>query len=52
MEEIKIKFASFIIDAEKAEKGNNAAGVRARKQSIDLAKMLAAFRKESLTWGK
>ena len=34
------------------ENGNKAAGLRARKASLQLAKSLKAFRKESLKAGK
>ena len=52
---VKIKelFGSMITDAElQAEKGNKAAGTRARKASLELEKMLKEFRKVSLEESK
>lgn len=43
-------FASFLVDAEKAKAGNKAAGVRARKASLEIEKALKDFRKESMEW--
>lgn len=46
---IKELHASLIADAElQAEKGNKAAGTRARKVSLELEKALKEFRKVSL----
>lgn len=42
------KFNAFIADAAKAADGNKAAGVRARKASLELEKMLKEFRKVSI----
>ena len=51
----KIKELSnaFFMDAElKTEKGNKAAGTRARKASLELEKLLKEFRKASLEEAK
>lgn len=46
---IKELSAAFIVDAGmQAEKGNKAAGARARKASLELEKALKEFRKVSL----
>lgn len=46
---IKAEFDAFTKDAAlQTEKGNKAAGTRARKSSLDLEKMLKEFRKASL----
>lgn len=42
-------YAAFKVNADKREKGNKAAGVRARKASLELAKMLKEFRKLSIS---
>ena len=50
---INAEFATFATDASlQIEKGNKAAGTRARKSSLDLEKMLKEFRKESLAESK
>lgn len=50
---IKAEFEAFASDAAlQAEKGNKAAGTRARKASLDLEKMLKEFRKLSLEESK
>ena len=42
-------FNLFLIDANaQIEKGNKAAGVRARKASLDMEKQLKEFRRKSL----
>ncbi len=53
MEELVAKiaeaYASFIADANlQAEKGNKAAGTRARKTSLAIEKLLKEFRKASI----
>lgn len=48
IEKINAKFEAFKADAEKAAAGNKAAGVRARKASLELAKLGAEFRKVSI----
>ena len=46
-------YATFSTDAAlQIEKGNKAAGLRARKASLDLEKFLKQFRKESLEASK
>ncbi len=53
IEQLKAQFEAFITDAEmQAEKGNKAAGTRARKSSLDLEKGMKAFRKVSLEESK
>jgi len=39
---------AFKVDADKREKGNKAAGRRARKKSMELAKLLKEFRAKSV----
>lgn len=41
-------YESFKIDADKAALGNKAAGVRARRASLEMEKNLKAFRKVSV----
>ena len=43
---------AFAADAEKNVSGNKQAGMRARKASLELEKVLKAFRKESVAAGK
>ncbi len=50
---LKAEFEAFVKEAEaQIEKGNKAAGTRARKSSLDLEKMLKEFRKVSLEESK
>jgi hypothetical protein len=50
---IKAEFEALAIDANlQIEKGNKAAGTRARKSSLDLEKLLKEFRKASLEASK
>jgi hypothetical protein len=50
---IKAEFEAFATDANlQVEKGNKAAGTRARKASLDLEKLLKEFRKASLASAK
>ena len=50
---IAAEFAAFAQNAEaQAEKGNKAAGARARKSSLALEKMMKEFRKASIEAGK
>ena len=50
---IKAEFEAFCTDADaQVEKGNKAAGTRARKSSLELEKMLKEFRKVSIEEGK
>lgn len=47
--QIREKYESFSTDASaQAEKGNKAAGTRARKAALELCKLLKDFRKESM----
>ena len=41
-------YEAFKIDADKAAAGNKAAGVRARRASLEMEKGLKAFRKVSM----
>lgn len=53
LNKIKAEFESFSKDAElQVEKGNKAAGTRARKGSLDMEKLLKEFRKASLEESK
>lgn len=53
IEKINASFEVLKTDAElQAEKGNKAAGTRARKASLDLEKLLKEFRKASLEASK
>jgi len=50
---IKAEFEAFAKDADlQTEKGNKAAGTRARKSSLDLEKLLKDFRKVSIAESK
>ena len=50
---IKTEFEALATDANlQIEKGNKAAGTRARKSSLDLEKLLKEFRKASLEASK
>lgn len=50
---LQADFDAFIKDAEaQIEKGNKAAGTRARKASLEIEKALKAFRKSSLEASK
>ena len=53
IEKIKEAYTAMIEDAAlQAEKGNKAAGIRARKSSLELEKLLKEFRKVSLEEAK
>lgn len=53
IEKINASFETLKTDAElQAEKGNKAAGTRARKTSLELEKLLKEFRKASLEASK
>ena len=53
VEKIKAEFEAFSTEATaQVEKGNKAAGTRARKSSLELEKMLKEFRKVSIEEGK
>lgn len=53
IEKIAIEFETFKLDAElQTEKGNKAAGTRARKVSLEIEKLLKEFRKTSLNESK
>ena len=53
IEKIAAEFETFKSDADlQTEKGNKAAGTRARKSSLELEKLLKEFRKSSLNESK
>ena len=53
VEKIQEMYAAFAADAAlQVEKGNKAAGTRARKASLELEKAMNAFRKASLEAAK
>jgi len=53
VEKIKTEMAAFVKDADaQVEKGNKAAGTRARKSALELSKMLKEFRKVSVEAAK
>ena len=53
VEKIQEKYAAFVTDAAlQVEKGNKAAGTRARKASLELEKLMKEFRKASLEAAK
>ena len=53
IEKINAEFAAFSKDAElQVEKGNKAAGTRARKSALELSKMFKDFRKLSVEESK
>ena len=53
IEKINASYEALKADAElQAEKGNKAAGTRARKASLELEKLLKDFRKASLEASK
>ena len=53
VEQITIAFETFIKDANsQVQKGNKAAGTRARKASLEIEKAMKAFRKASLETSK
>ena len=53
VKQIEESYSSFILDANaQIEKGNKAAGTRARKASLEMEKMLKDFRKKSLESSK
>jgi len=53
IEKINAEFESFNTDSGlQLEKGNNTAGTRARKSSLNLEKLLKEFRKTSLEASK
>ncbi|MFV0391955.1 MAG: histone H1 [Paludibacteraceae bacterium] len=53
VDKINQEIAVFVENAaQQVEKGNKAAGARARKASLDLEKSLKEFRKESIAASK
>ena len=53
LKEIQEKLDAFVKDAEaQVEKGNKAAGTRARKTSLELTKLFKEFRTQSIDSAK
>jgi hypothetical protein len=53
IEKINAEFAAFTTEAnQQSEKGNKAAGTRARKSALELSKMFKDFRKASVEESK
>ena len=53
VDQIKSEYAAFVQNADaQVEKGNKAAGARARKAALNLMKLMKDFRKESVEAGK
>lgn len=53
LKEIQEKLDAFVKDTEaQVEKGNKAAGTRARKTSLELTKLFKEFRKQSIDSAK
>lgn len=51
IEKINAEYEVFAANAAaQAEKGNKAAGTRARKASLEVEKLMKEFRKESMTF--
>jgi hypothetical protein len=53
VDQIKAEYEVFAVNAEaQVEKGNKAAGARARKAALNLMKLMKDFRKESVEAAK
>lgn len=53
LEKIKAEFDAFTTEAnQQSEKGNKAAGTRARKSALELSKLFKEFRKVSVEYSK
>ncbi len=53
VDQIKAEYEVFAVNADaQVEKGNKAAGARARKAALNLMKMMKDFRKESVEAAK
>lgn len=53
IEKINVEIEAFKVNADaQLEKGNKAAGTRARKAALELSKLLKEFRKESVEFSK
>ncbi|MBQ2874664.1 MAG: histone H1 [Bacteroidales bacterium] len=53
VDQIKAEYEAFALNAEaQVEKGNKAAGARARKAALNLMKLMKDFRKESVEAAK
>lgn len=48
LKKIEAQMEQFCINVNKHAKGNKAAGVRARKNSLEIAKLLKEYRAESI----
>lgn len=49
IDQIKVEMDNFIVNADaQLEKGNKAAGTRARKAALNLSKLMKDFRKASV----
>ncbi|MFS4432186.1 histone H1 [Chryseobacterium sp. S90] len=53
LEKINAEFDAFTTEAnQQSEKGNKAAGTRARKSALELSKLFKEFRKVSVEYSK
>jgi hypothetical protein len=52
VEQINALCATFAVESEKNLQGNKQAGLRARKASLELEKLLKVYRKESVAASK
>lgn len=53
IDQIKVEIDNFIVNADaQLEKGNKAAGTRARKAALNLSKLMKDFRKASVEAAK
>lgn len=53
IKKINVEFENFKVNADaQVEKGNKAAGTRARKAALELSKLMKEFRKESVDFSK
>ena len=47
-DKIQSAYSAFVLDSSKEMDGNKAAGARARKNALELIKLLKAYRKASI----
>jgi hypothetical protein len=53
LDQIKVEIDNFVVNADaQLEKGNKAAGTRARKAALNLSKLMKDFRKASVEASK
>ncbi len=53
LDQIKVEIENFVVNADaQLEKGNKAAGTRARKAALNLSKLMKDFRKASVEASK